>query len=243
MAVFETKHLRKTFGGVHAVDNVDLSFEAGKITALIGPNGSGQTTLINVVTGLLSQDGGVIVAHGEERTRIKPHEIASLGVTRTFQSVRLIEQISVLDNILMVLTERNVWGALIERHSAQHLKRAEEVLKKVGLWEKRDAHAEKLSYGQRKLLEIGRAIAMDARVYFFDEPFAGLFREVARKISDSLQELKEGGAAVILVEHNMDIIRDLADRCYVLDSGKVIAEGTPEEVLRDHVVLEAYLGK
>ena len=243
MAVFETKHLRKTFGGVHAVDNVDLSFEAGKITALIGPNGSGKTTLINVVTGLLPQDGGVMVMHGVERTRIKPHEIAALGMTRTFQSVRLIEQISVLDNILLTLTERSVWGALIERHNAQHLKRAEEVLKKVGLWEKRDAHAAKLSYGQRKLLEIGRAIAMDARVYFFDEPFAGLFREVARKIADILQELKEGGAAVVLIEHNMDIIRDLADRCYVLDSGKVIAEGTPETVLKDHVVMEAYLGK
>lgn len=243
MAIFETKQLTKTFGGVHAVDSVDLSFDAGKITALIGPNGSGKTTLVNVVTGLLPQDGGVMVAHGEERTRIKPHQIASLGVTRTFQSVRLIEQISVLDNILLVLTERSVWAALIERHTDQHLKHAEEILKKVGLWEKRDAPAGKLSFGQRKLLEIGRAVAMDVRIYFFDEPFAGLFREVVRKISDILRELKEGGAAVVLIEHNMDIIRDLADHCYVLDSGKVIAEGTPEEVLRNAVVMDAYLGK
>ncbi len=243
MSILAIQKLSKTFGGVRALDAIDVSFEAGEITALIGPNGSGKTTLINTVTALFSQESGTIFVHGEERQRIRPHEIVALGMTRTFQSMRLIEQISVLDNMFLALTERGPFRALIEQRNASHEKHAEEILKKIGLWEKRHAHAEKLSYGQRKLLEIGRALAVDARVYFFDEPFAGLFREMRAIISDILRELRANGAAVILVEHDMALVRGLADTCYVLDSGKVIAHGTVEEVLQKENVIEAYLGK
>ncbi len=244
MAALATKQLTKTFGGVHAVDHVDVHFEQGKITALIGPNGSGKTTLINTITGMLPIDGGAVVV-GERVTlkRIRRAEVANYGMTRTFQNVRLIGQLSVLDNLLLVLTERNVWGALFERHSKLHLAQAEEILKKVGLWEKRAAHAENLSYGQRKLLEIARAVATGADVYFFDEPFAGLFTEMRKIVSDILVELKMGGAAVVLVEHDMALVRELADTCYVLDSGHVLAHGEPEEVLKQESVVEAYLGK
>src|ERR1043166_8605402 len=157
MSLLSTKKLTKSFGGVHAVDHVDVSFEAGKITALIGPNGSGKTTLINAITGMVPLDGGeVVVSDSVHIARIRRSEVATYGITRTFQNVRLFQQMSVLDNLLVVLTGRNVASALFEKHSALHLGTAEDILKKVGLWEKRDAHAENLSYGQRKLLEIDR---------------------------------------------------------------------------------------
>lgn len=244
MALLATNKLLKRFGGVSAVDHVSLSFEPGEVVALIGPNGSGKTTFINSVTGMLPMDGGtVVISDGVEVARMRPQDIALYGLTRTFQSVRVIEQISVLDNVLLVLTERNVWGALFERHSTFHLDVAEDVLKRVGLWEKKDALGEELSYGQRKLLEIARAVAMRSKVYFFDEPFAGLFPQMRETVQGILLELKAQGAAVVLVEHDMDVVRSLADRCYVLDSGKLIASGTPEAVLSDPDVVAAYLGK
>jgi ABC-type branched-subunit amino acid transport system ATPase component len=244
MSMLVTKGLVKKFGGVSAVDHVDATFEGGKITALVGPNGSGKTTLINTITGLLPIDGGsVVVGESAEFQKIRPSNIATYGMTRTFQSVRLIEQMTVLDNILLVLTERGVFDALFEQHASYHHAAAEEVLRKVGLWEKRHEHAGNLSYGQRKLLEIARALSMQASIFFFDEPFAGIFREVRKIIEGVLRELRADGATVVLVEHDMDIIRDLADYCYVLDSGKILAEGKPDDVLARRAVVDAYLGK
>ncbi len=244
MSLLQTKGLRKSFGGVHAVDRVDVSFEGGTITALIGPNGSGKSTLINLLTGIIPIDGGVVVVSDDVTFRkVTSDTVPLYGMTRTFQNVRLIQQMSVLDNILVVLTERNVWGALFEKHGKLHLDAAEDVLREVGLWEKRNDLAENLSYGQRKLLEIARAVSMKVNVYLFDEPFAGLFPEMIKIVTKLLTKLKGRGAAVVLVEHNMNLVQELADYCYVLDSGKLLAEGTPEKVLSQADVIEAYLGK
>jgi len=244
MSILQTKNLVKSFGGVHATDHVSVSFDPGKITALIGPNGSGKSTLINALTGLVALDSGeVILSESVHLAKIAPHDIALYGITRTFQNVRLIEQLSVLDNILLVLTERGVLASLFEKHTPFHLDQAEDVLKKVNLWGKRNELVENLSYGQRKLLEIARALSMRAQIYFFDEPFAGLFPEMVKIVSGVLEDLRKSGVAVVLVEHNMDLIRELADFCYVLDAGKVIAEGTPLQVLAEPHVIEAYLGK
>ncbi len=284
----EVKNLAKHFGGVYAVDNLSLKIEKGSITALVGPNGSGKSTLINLISGLLSIDGGAVVVGGAALGRILPQELPAYGITRTFQNVRLFEQMPVLDNILFVLTERGVFGALFERHSEFHLKHAEEVLRLVGLWEKRNELAVNLSYGQRKLLEIARAYAMcniaskegsggkyevppveenreagvrnrgflrrrrsrrhavnnnNVEILLFDEPFAGLFPAMAETVAEVFRALKAAGKTIILVEHDMGIIRRLTDYVFVLDSGKLLAEGKPDEVLARREVVEAYLGE
>lgn len=249
MPILSTKNLVKHFDGVQAVNKLSLNFESGKITGIIGPNGSGKSTLVNLLTGLISPDRGEIVVSGQMLTKIVPHSVPFLGITRTFQDVKLFEQMPVLDNILVVLTERSIWSALFERHTAFHLEKAESVLKNVGLWEKRHELAKNLSYGQRKLLEIARVLAMnhsgtgDLEVILFDEPFAGLFPEMIKIVCSAMQELRMQGKAVILIEHNMELIRNLSDYLYVLDSGELLAEGKPDVVLARKDVVEAYLGE
>lgn len=243
------KNLQKHFDGVKAVNGLSISFQPGKITGIIGPNGSGKSTLVNLLTGLIPFDAGEIAIIGERLTKIHPHQVAFYGLTRTFQDVRLFEQMPVIDNILVVLTKRSIWPSLFERHTAFHVQKAETVLNKVGLWNKRDELAKNLSYGQRKLLEIARVLAMshsgtgDLCVILFDEPFAGLFPEMVKIVSSVMQELRSEGKAVVLIEHNMELIRSLSDYLYVLDSGELLAAGKPEEVLSRKDVIEAYLGE
>lgn len=243
MTIIETKKLKKKFDGVKAVNDLSFQIEKGKITGIIGPNGSGKTTLINLLTGIIPIDSGTVIIEGTEKlVKIKPSQVSFYGITRTFQDVRIFEQMTVLDNILVVLTERHVLKALFERHKDYYLKHAEEVLRKVDLWDKKTQLAATLSYGQRKLLEIGRALAMKAEIYFFDEPFAGLFPEMVKIISNIMMELKRENKSIILIEHNINLIRQLSDYVFVMDEGEILAEGRPEEVLRKKEVVEAYLG-
>jgi branched-chain amino acid transport system ATP-binding protein len=250
MNILETKKIIKNFGGVHAVDGLSIGFEKGKITGLIGPNGSGKSTLINLLTGVLPINAGaVIISSKTELMKLEPHEVADFGITRTFQEVRLFEQMPVLDNVLVVLTKRNVLSSLFEKHKQFHLERAEEVLKKVGLWEKRNDLAKNLSYGQRKLLEIARVLAMshgfgsNSEIFFFDEPFAGLFPEMRKIVIQVIKGLKGEGKTIVLIEHNIDIIRELCENLIVLDSGQLLAIGTPGDVLSKREVMDAYLGE
>lgn len=247
--ILRTYKLTKKFNGVVAVDNVSISVRSNLITAIVGPNGSGKSTLVNLITGIIPFDSGEIVI--EKHTRLKKidtKEIASFGIVRTFQNVRLFEQMSVLDNILVALTERSLFDSIIERHTAYHIDIAKKILNKLGLWGKRHVYAEKLSFGQRKLLEIARVLAMgertdgDVKILFFDEPYAGLFPEMVSIVSEVLKELRGKGKAIVLIEHNMNIIRELSDYVYVLDAGRVLREGGVEEVLSDPKVIEAYLG-
>lgn len=245
-----TKNLVKKFDAVRAVNNLSLDFKAGQITSIIGPNGSGKSTLVNLLTGVLSLDGGeVLIAGSTKLTKLSAPEVAAYGLTRTFQDVRLFEQMTVLDNVLVVLTDRPVFRAFFEKHNNLHLAQVEEVLRKLGLWEKRDELAANLSYGQRKLLEIARVTAMmhsgvgEINIFLFDEPFAGLFPEMIKIVTNILQELKRENKVVVLIEHNMDLIRELSDRVIVLDAGQLLAEGAPESVLAQPEVIEAYLGE
>ena len=243
MKALETHHLGKSFGGVHAVADLSLAFAKGKVTSVVGPNGSGKTTLVNLLSGLLPFDRGTIAVAGSAHASFLPHEAPSLGITRTFQDVRVFEQMTVMDNILIAFGARSWVVAFFERAELAHAAKAEEILRRVGLWEKRDAQGNALSYGQRKLLEIGRAMAMDTEIILLDEPFAGLFKEMVRTVVSIILELKAAGKTVVLIEHNMDLIRELSDHLIVMDAGALLAEGKPEDVLARRDVIDAYLGE
>ena len=238
----ETQGLVKQFASVKAINYLSISIPEKGITSIIGPNGSGKSTLINCLSGTLPIDGGIVIIQGASLRAILPHHNPSHGVTRTFQEIRLFNQMTVLDNMLVVLTERGVLKRLFERSSHAHQDRAKELLESVGLWEKRKDQVENLSYGQRKLLEVSRALAMNVNIYLFDEPFAGLFPAMLERVSQMLEGLRDQGKSIIFIEHNMDLIRRLSDYTFVLDSGELLAEGPVNEVLERPEVIEAYLG-
>ncbi len=240
--VLETREVSKSFGAVKAIDQLTISILREWITCIVGPNGSGKSTLINLLSGLLPLDGGIVVVDNVGLRVVKAHDSPDHGITRTFQEVRLFDQITVWDNIMVVLTERRVFPALLERTKPSHKDEAERILKSVGMWEKRDAMAQDLSYGQRKLLEIGRAMAMDVQIYLFDEPFAGLFPRMLEQVKTILKEMRGQDRSIVFVSHNMDIVRELADHLFVLDSGALLAAGEVDEVLARSTVIDAYLG-
>lgn len=238
----ETQEISKRFGAVRAVDELSISIPRRGMTSIVGPNGSGKSTLVNLLSGTLPLDGGLVIIDGTGLRVVHAHETPAHGLTRTFQEVRLFDQISVLDNIIVVLTRRGVFPALFERTGSGHKERARTILENVGMWDKRDALAMELSYGQRKLLEIGRAMAMNVSTYLFDEPFAGLFPQMLDRVKDIMKLMREEGYTIIFISHNMDIVRELTDHLIVLDSGRLLTQGEVEEVLSSDEVIEAYLG-
>ena len=238
----ETEEISKHFGAVRAVDRLSLSIPRGGMTSIVGPNGSGKSTLVNLLSGTLPLDGGMVIIDGAGLRVVHAYETPEHGITRTFQEVRLFDQISVLDNIIVVLTSRGVFPSLFERTNPEHREKARTILENVGMWDKRDSLAMELSYGQRKLLEIGRAMAMDVRTYLFDEPFAGLFPQMLERVKDIMKLMREEGYTIIFISHNMDIVRELTDHLIVLDSGRLLTQGEVEEVLSSDEVIQAYLG-
>ena len=238
----ETKAISKSFGAVRAVDQLSMSIFREWITCIVGPNGSGKSTLINLLSGMLPLDQGIVVIDTVGIRVLKAHETPDHGITRTFQEVRLFDQISVWDNIMIGLTERRLFPSLLERAKPQHQEKAQQILQSVGMWEKRDAMAGDLSYGQRKLLEIGRVMALDVNIYLFDEPFAGLFPRMLDRVKTILKDMREQKRTIIFVSHNMDIVRELSDHIFVLDSGALLAVGEVDEVLGRSTVIDAYLG-
>ena len=238
----ETREISKHFGAVKALDQLSVAISKKGMTSIVGPNGSGKSTLINVLSGVLPLDGGMVIVDGEGLRVVKAHETPAHGMTRSFQEVRLFDQVSVWDNIMVVLTERRLFPSMLERSRPRYKEKAQSILERVGMWEKRDSLAMDLSYGQRKLLEIGRAIALDVNIYLFDEPFAGLFPQMLERAKAIMNDLRDQGRTIILISHNMDIVRELPDHLVVLDSGTLLAEGNVEEVLASPEVIDAYLG-
>lgn len=242
MSILETKKITKRFDGVTAIDDLSIDIPENKVTGLIGPNGSGKTTLLNLLSGLLNYDSGKVLIRGLGYEQIRAANVAFMGISRTFQSVRLFKQMSVIDNVLVVLTRRNIFAALFRKRIKSSENKAALILKRVGLWQKRNELAGNLSYGQQKLLEIARVIAMDADVLLLDEPFAGIFPAAREKIGTIIMELKGEGKTIVLIEHDMELIRKYSDHVMVINNGKLIAEGQPDAVLRMRKVIEVYLG-
>jgi ABC-type branched-subunit amino acid transport system ATPase component len=240
--MFSVKNIIKKFGGVHALDSASLEFRPRQITGIVGPNGSGKTTLMNVISGVHSMDGGKIIISDRELTHIDTEKIRDYGITRTFQHSKLFDQMTVMENLEVVLIDRRFPQSLFGGSFIAARERAAQILQKLNIPEKADVQAGELSYGQRKLLEIGRVMAVDSDIVLLDEPFAGLFPEMVKQISGLLIEMKHAGKTVILIEHNMELMRSIPDVLYVMDAGRVIAHGNPVEVLSRPDVVEAYIG-
>jgi branched-chain amino acid transport system ATP-binding protein len=251
MTMLQVQNLYKEFDGIKAVDNLSFSIEENSIVALVGPNGSGKTTVFNIVSGFLEVGKGKVILDAKDITSVSPDKIACLGIGRTFQNIRLFPQISALDNVMLGLkyeTGDRFAAAFLQtrrmkKEEKKNIKKAEELLNFVGLTEKRDALAEDLSHGQRKLLELARILALEPKIFLLDEPIAGLFPETKRTMFGLIRKLKEKGKTVLFIEHDLHSVMDIAEKIIVLDHGKKIAEGMPDEIRQNKEVLKAYLGK
>jgi branched-chain amino acid transport system ATP-binding protein len=242
--------LTKRFGGLDAVSDLTVAFERGQITGLIGPNGAGKTTVVNMITGIVVPSDGDIWLGARSLTRIQPHEAARLGIARTFQNVRLLTEESVLDNVVQgfhrhqrsSLLANSIGLPLVWREKSDFRARARALIERFGMSELADRAAGALSYGHRRLVEIMRALALTPSFLLLDEPCAGMNDVESRKLGLIIRELAKEGIGIVLVEHNMRFVMEFCDHIFVVDSGRLIAEGGPEAVRNDANVIRAYLG-
>jgi branched-chain amino acid transport system permease protein len=246
--LLQIDHARKQFGGVIAVNDVSFDVQAREIVALIGPNGAGKSTTFNLITGVLSATSGAISVLGKKLDRAPPQEVTKLGVARTFQHVKLVPDMTVLENVAIGAHLRGKSGALssmfrLDRSDeARLLAEAARQIERVGLGDQIDALAGSLSLGQQRIVEIARALCVDPILLLLDEPAAGLRHMEKQQLAALLRQLRDGGMSVLLVEHDMGFVMDLADRIVVLDFGTKIAEGTPAAIKTNPDVIKAYLG-
>ena len=242
----------KRFGGVQAVAGVSLEVRRGQMLSVIGPNGAGKTSLLNMISGFYHPDSGHIALDGRDITRSAPDRIAALGVARTFQNIALFKGMSVLDNLMLgrhvrmhsgVLAGFVYWG-LAQREEVAHRERVEEIIEFLQIQDLRRQLTGSLAYGLRKRVELGRALASEPKVLLLDEPMAGMNQEEKEDMARFILDVnEEWGTTVVLIEHDMGVVMDISDRVAVLDMGRSIAEGTPEEVQSDAHVIRAYLGE
>ncbi len=250
MPLLETQGLTVRFGGLVAVNDVSFAVEAGEILGLIGPNGAGKTTCFNLISGFLRASGGRVLLNGEDLLGQPPQVIARRGVVRTFQKQSLFFGLTVLENMVIGQQTRlrpRVWPALLataaQRAEIQRVRtRAQEILEFLGLTGTRDARASELAYGDQRRLAIGIALAAAPRLLLLDEPAAGMNPSESAALRELIAHIRDGGATVLLVEHDMSVVMNLCDRVVVLDAGRKIAEGKPLEIRENSDVIRVYLG-
>ncbi len=249
--LLETRSLTKKFGGLTAVDQVDLSVEEGRITALIGPNGSGKTTLFNMLMGVYPATEGEIFFQSKSLIGKKPSQIARMGISRTFQNIQLFQRLSVLENVMVAQDlhcRSTLFGTLLRTQAViqegeEVRQKAKRLLDLVGLKEVEEQEARNLPYGAQRLLEIARALATDPKLLLLDEPAAGMNLTESSELMSLVERIRDMGITILLVEHDMRVVMGISERVAVLNFGQKIAEGDPEEVQRNSEVIRAYLGR
>lgn len=250
MSLLQLEGVTRRFGGLTAVDAVSLEIEPGRVSAIIGPNGAGKTTLFNVISGFLAPSDGRVVFDGHDLTGLAPHRIAALGLVRTFQLVQLFPELSAVENVQVgrhLCTRGGVWAALARpswarRQAAETRAAAFDLLEFVGLAGRGHVPAGALPYGQQRLLEIARAMAAEPKLLLLDEPAAGLNATETDHLADTIRRIVARGITVLLIEHDVSLVMRLAERIFVLDFGRKIAEGPPAAIQKDEAVIAAYLG-
>lgn len=244
MEIIKTKNLTKRFGGLVAVNNVDLIIEENRLTSIIGPNGAGKTTLFNLLIGLLPPDGGKIYYQGKDITGYPPHRIAKEGIARSFQLLNIFNELTLFENIrIAVQAERGHGLEMLSFISSLNEvnDRSFEIIKVIGLDGKENTTGKNLSYGDRRILEIGIALASNPKVLLLDEPTSGLASRETGEMADFIQNLAKD-LTIVVIEHDMGIVLSVSDHIVVLHQGRVIAEGTPDKIRQNDEVQEAYLG-
>lgn len=249
--LLKVENLSKSFGGVNAVENVSFEVKKGEIVAVIGPNGAGKTTLFNLVTGVIPATSGKITFKGVSIIGKRPYQIASLGMTRTFQNLQVFNNMTVIENVMTGSHIRLKTGILssglrlpnVYKEEKEVMQKALQCLEQVGIADLAFERAETLPYGNQRLLEIARAVAAEPSFILLDEPMAGLNPQESRNLVNVLKNMRKQGMTFLFVEHDMETVMSIADKIVVLDYGKKIAEGTPEEIASNPKVIAAYLGE